>query len=494
MHPATPAPDPSFSPWRRLAIGGSVLLATASVLALALMANYLAHHYAPRWYLGAAGDHRLSPLTRGALDGLTNQVRITVFFDRQHPAYPGVRALLREYSAASSRLVVEEIDYTTNPAAAQAFRLRFPFTLDEDDPALVLFESGARSKVVPARDLRDYDTAAIVRGEPEARPVAFKGEMLFTSAINAVCEGSRRRVFFLEGHREHDFRSDAPQTGYRHLAALLEEDNVEVAGLQLAGQDEVPAECELLVIAGPQDPLTPGELSAIDRYLRRGGRLFVLFQHRARTGLERLLADWGVEVADTLVLDPDNSDRAILIVSRFGNHPVTRPLGGSRLYLLLPRAVQARRLPNILGAPARIEPLLRTGSNGVAVSTFVGGAYRFGPNDPEGEIPLAVAVERGALPGMAASLGTTRIVVVGESSFLANQLIQFAGGNRHFASSAINWLLDRSHLLGGIQPAPIRTYQVVMTPAEQQRIRLLLLVVLPGGALACGFLVWWRRH
>ncbi|MBX3744904.1 MAG: GldG family protein [Verrucomicrobiae bacterium] len=494
MHPPPPPSEPSFSPWRRLAIGGSVLLATASVLALAFMANYLAHHYAPRWYFGAAGDHRLSPLTRGALEGLTNHIRITVFFDRQHPVYPSVRALLREYAAASPRLTIEEIDFTTNPAAAQAFRLRVPFTLDENDPALVLFESGGRSKVVPARDLRDYDTAALIRGEPEAHPVAFKGELLFTSAINAVCEGSRRRVFFLEGHREHDFRSDAPQTGYRHLASLLEEDHIDVAGLSLAGRDDVPAECELLVIAGPQDPLTPGELSAIDRYLRRGGRLLVLFQHRSHTGLERLLADWGVDVADTLVLDAENSDRAILIVTRFGNHPVTRPLGGSRLYLLLPRAVQARRLPNILGAPARIEPLLRTGSNGVAVSTFVGGAHRFGPDDPQGEIPLAVAVERGALPGVAASLGTTRIVVVGESSFLANQLIQFVGGNRHFATSAINWLLDRSHLLGGIQPAPIRTYQVVMTPAEQHMIRLLLLVALPGGALAFGFLVWWRRH
>ena len=114
-------------------------------------------------------------------------------------------------------------------------------------------------------------------------------------------------------------------------------------------------------------------------------------------------------------------------------------------------------------------------------------------DDRRGEIPLAVGVERGSLPGVAASLGTTRIVAVGDSSFLANQLLELAG-NRPFAASSVNWLLDRSHLLGGIQPSPIRTYQVSLAPYQQQMLGWLLLVVLPGAALAVGFVVWWRRH
>ena len=130
---------------------------------------------------------------------------------------------------------------------------------------------------------------------------------------------------------------------------------------------------------------------------------------------------------------------------------------------------------------------------GVAVTSFVPGGYRFTPEDRRGEIPLAVAVERGALPGVAASLGTTRIVAVGDSTFLAGQLIEFAG-NRHFAISAVNWLLDRSHLLGGIAPTPIRTYQVILTPHQQTRLRWLLLAVCPGSILALGLIVWWGRH
>ena len=484
--------SPSFSRSGRLAIAASVLISTLSVLALAFMANYLAAHHAPRFYWGASRDYQLSPLTRTALQTLTNQVRVTVFFDRDHPVYPSVRALLREYRAVSPNLLIDYIDYTLHPTAAQEFRRRSPVTLRNEDPDLVLFEFGGRSKAVPARDLREYDTRAILRGQ-EAPPIAFNGEQLFTSAINAVCEGRPRKVFFLQGHGEHDLRADAPQTGYRKLVDQLSEDNIEIAPLSLNGMDDIPKDCELLVVAGAQERITGGERQVIDRYLRRGGRLLVLFAHRAMSGMENLLAEWGITVGDSLVLDTQNTDNGVLIVSQFGNHPVTRPLANSRLYLFLPRAVDAQPVANILGAPAQIKPLLLSGTNGIAVTAFAPDGYRLSAEDRRGAIPLAVAVERGSVPGVAASLGTTRIVAVGESTFLANSFIELAG-NRHFAATAVNWLLDRSQFLGGIQPAPIHTYQITMTPFQERMLRWFLLVILPGGVLCLGVIIWWRRH
>ncbi len=488
-----PIPRESFSLRNRLSIGASVVSSILAVLTLAVVANYLAAHHSPRFYWGASADYRLSPLTLGALEALTNRVRVTVFFDRDHEPYPSVRTLLSEYSSHSPLIEVEELDYRRNPVAAGEFRRRFPMTVTDEEPDLVLFESGGRTKTVPARDLRDYDTKALLRGEREVKPITFKGEILFTSAINAVCEGRPRRVSFLEGHREHDFRSEAIQTGYRKLAALFIEDNMEVSGLRLTGTGDVPAECELLVVAGSQDPLSPGELQAIDRYLRRGGRLLALFHYRARSGLETLLASWGINVTDSLVLDDGETENGLLSVARMAKHPVTSPLARSRLYLFQPRALDAQPGANILGAPASIQPIFLTGTNGVAVTTFVPGGYRYSPGDRRGEIPLAVAVERGALPGVATSLGTTRIVAVGDSTFLANQFIDWTG-NGHFGSSAANWLLDRSHLMGAIPPMPIRIYQVAMTPFQSRMLRFVLLALLPGSALAASLIVWWRRQ
>ncbi len=485
--------DPSFSPARRLSIAASVVLSTCATLVLVFLFNYLAQQHAPRLYWGASRDFQLSPHSRAALKTLTNRVVITVFFDRDHPAYPSVRATLREYAAASPLIEVKELDYTRNPSAALDFRRRFPALATGEQPDLVLFEAQGRTKVVQARDLRDYDTQALLRGQSEARPIGFKGELLFTSAINAVMEGAQRRVYFLTGHREHNINSPDVQAGYSFLGSVLREDNIELAPLGLSASTDVPRDCDVLVVAGPQDAFSETELQSIDRYLRRGGRLLVLFRHRAVTGLERLLSDWGLSVADSMVEDRDHSDSGALIVSRFGTHPITSPLADSRVYLFRPRAVEPRSVANILGAPARLETLMRSGTNGVAVTTFAQGDYRYSPDDQRGEIPLAVAVERGALPGVASNLGTTRIVAIGESTFLANRLIQF-GANRHVATSSLQWLLDRSHLLGGLPPVPIRTYQVIITPAQQRLLRLLLLGVLPGSALAMAFIVWWRRH
>jgi hypothetical protein len=68
-----------------------------------------------------------------------------------------------------------------------------------------------------------------------------------------------------------------------------------------------------------------------------------------------------------------------------------------------------------------------------------------------------VAVEKGAIKNVITERGTSRIVVVGDSIFLANHQMDSAA-NRDFAGYAVNWLLDRPHLLEGLGPRPITEY------------------------------------
>ena len=58
-------------------------------------------------------------------------------------------------------------------------------------------------------------------------------------------------------------------------------------------------DCNLLIIAGPRTAFSETELQKIDQYLAQGGRLFVLFNYfsiKHPTGLEPILARWGVNV------------------------------------------------------------------------------------------------------------------------------------------------------------------------------------------------------
>ena len=76
--------------------------------------------------------------------------------------------------------------------------------------------------------------------------------------------------------------------------------------------------------------------------------------------------------------------------------------------------------------------------------------------------PLMVAVEQTPVPGVANTRGTTRMIVVGDSFFLGNRQIE-SGANRDFAGYAANWLLDRTVLLDGIGPRPVKEFRLTMT-------------------------------
>jgi ABC-type uncharacterized transport system involved in gliding motility auxiliary subunit len=208
------------------------------------------------------------------------------------------------------------------------------------------------------------------------------------------------------------------------------------------------------------------------------------------TGLERLLAGWGVEVGHNFVFEAQQGragDVQQLIVSHFGNHPIVNPLANSRLLLIMPRSIGARaKSPQSADAP-KVTELAMTSSEGVA-SKPNGRAERQGAN-----IPLMVAVEKGAIQGIASDRGAARIVVVGDSYFLANAPIEVEA-NRDFARNAVNWLLNRDLLVQGIGSKTIKEYRIVMTASEMSRVRWLFIAGFPGGVLLLGFLVWFRRR
>ncbi|HEY3148683.1 MAG TPA: hypothetical protein VGJ75_20145, partial [Dongiaceae bacterium] len=91
-----------------------------------------------------------------------------------------------------------------------------------------------------------------------------------------------------------------------------------------------------------------------------------------------------------------------------------------------------------------------------------------------------------------AERGTTRMVVVGESVFLGNQMIDSAA-NREFAAHTVNWLLDRSYLLA-VPPKPIREFKLAMTESQLAATQWILLAGIPGFVLLMGLAVWVRRR
>ena len=491
---------PSFSRARKWNITLNTALLVLSVLALLTMINYLAARHHSRFDLSGTGRIDLSPLTRQVLDTATNELRVILYFDREEPLFKMSHALLKAYAAENPRVVIQTIDYTRDTSAALAAKKKYNL-VEKNDRDLVIFDCQDRTKFVYQGELSDLDMNELLAGNSgEIKRVAFKGEMMFTSAILSVLTPRQLKAYFLQGHDEHNPASDDGLMGYSKFAGVLRENGVKSEPLRLEGVAEIPSDCNLLIVAGPRLKMLPEVVEKIERYLKQGGRMLALFNFNSAnrdTGLERTLAEWGVVVGRNFVVDEQfamSRDKRDMVVSAFGTHRMVRPLFGSGLYLLRPRTVSSEKGARRGADAPQVEEIVFTSRGGRVIENFrPDDSPSPTSSDPIGRMPLVVAVERGGVRNVSAERGATRIVVAGDSIFLANDTIDKVA-NHEFASHAINWLLAREELLIGIPPRPLKAYKLTMSRAELISVQWLLLAGMPGGALLLGGLVWMRRR
>src|ERR1041384_6761566 len=120
-----------------------------------------------------------------------------------------------------------------------------------------------------------------------------------------------------------------------------------------------------------------------------------------------------------------------------------------------------------LSIAPKVEEIAFTGPHAIGISD---------PNTLPRKFPLMVAVEKRAIKGVVNERGTTRLLVLGDSLFLDNQVIE-SPAHRDFASYAINWLLDRTVLLQGIGPRSVTEYRVIMSKKQKQTVQWILLMI-----------------
>jgi hypothetical protein len=489
---------PSFLPHRRWSAGLQVLVLLVVVFSVVVMANVLSRDHPLRLHLSTQTRLELSPRTLSFLHSMTNRVRVTLYYDKEAPLYSTIADLLTEYQLANSRISVQSVDYLREVGLGEKIKTQYDL-----GPAtnLIIFDCEGRGKSrVPGNLLEEATLEQVPNGQQlewRRRPTAFRGEMAFTGALLAVTSPKPPKAYFLTGHGEHQIESNDGARGYSKFASVLQENYIEVAPLPF-DTNAIPADCNLLIIAGPTAKIPDLQLNHIAQYLTQGGRLLALFNVESydtktrvwrETGLEKILARWGVAVGSNVIRDEEHSsspDRSDVIVSAFSRHPLVNPLMDNGLFFILPRSIGklSQTAQSVDGV--HVEEVAFTGTN--AIATDSAPARR--------RFPLMVAVERTPLKGVITERGTTRMIVAGDSFCLANnQLDGTVLANREFAGLAASWLLDRTQLLeGGPGPRPVQVYKLVMTKTRLQQAEMILLAGMPGAVLVLGGLVWLRRR
>lgn len=484
------------------------------MLSIVVMLNYLGARHYRRIPLESTRLRQLAPQTVRVLSSITNPVQITVFFEpeRDETLFNLLTGLLREFTLVNRQISFRVLNPVRQPAAVEAALAGYKLTALKDKDFVVV-ESGGRIRTIFANEIGIYRIEITERpGEATAqykrRLVAFQGEQLLAEAMLSLANPTTGRVYFLQGHGEHDPEVVAHPHGYSKLAELLSQTmNLSWEKLNLTNTGRVPPDCALLIVAGARHAFTQSEIEQVDDYLRRGGRALILLSSMAigdDSRLDLLLSRWGLLAPRKIVFDPQFSPTGndLLTAGLNGEHPVTRALladsPDTRLRLVMPRWIGRVQSPESTPTPdmPAISVLATTSDGAYETSSFRDGVpYRNPYLDRQGRFPLIVAVEHGAVRGVSSERGLTRMIIAGDSLFLDNELIDSPPANRYFASLAASWLLDRPQVVfEGVLPTPVREYRLIMTPGQLAASRWLMLVIIPGAFLGLGLLVWWSRR
>ena len=461
--------------------------------------NTLSLSHFKRWDLTDSKQHSLSPESVSYIQGLTNPVRIIVTRSTDESSselqsyYNDIENLAKEYVyvsqvEGSGPITVEFVNVFQQTLVAQQLADEFGI----NQPNLIIFASETKHRVITPDEIYKME---------EMEKTAFRGEQVFTSALLDVSSPQKTTIYFLKGHGELDINNVDPISGLSLLTGELRQRNFTVETLDLTSPNsQVPEDANLLVLAGPTQPLLAREVNLLKDYLsENAGRLVILIDPAVNNNLGDLFYQWGILAEDMVVWDRDSDymmDGGDILIRRFDSeHPITESMAKNSQSVVvgLSRPIRAD-----IGAPLddrlSVHPIIG-GSETSWGERFYRDEKEFGYNedvDLKGPVSIAVVSERSISSDLGIDIPGGRMVVFGSSNMITNSRLNVLG-NLTLILNTFNWSLDRNNLLS-IAPRPIDRLSITLSQEEMKQLRIAILFLLPGLSAILGTFVYWLRR
>ena len=465
---------------RQARFGTLAAASAAVVLAILVAINYLSNRHNHRWDLTAAKQFELSDQTKKVLHDLKEPVNVTVFARSEE--FQPFRDRLDEYGYQSKMVHADYIDPEKKPALAQRYGVTQLGT--------VVFDYKGRNEKVTNNTEQD-----------------------FTNALIKVVQGRQPKVYFTQGHGEKDPNS-SDRGGYNGINTALKNDNFAVDTVVLAQQTDVPADADVVIIAGPKTDLLQPEVDMLRRYLAKGGKLFAMLDPVLKPDapkpdqLTALLKEWDIAADDDVVLDISGmgrligTDESVPVAASYPPHAITQNFNLLTAYPL------ARSMTPIDGGVngRNAQRIVETSKNSWGETNLkgltAGQPAKQDPEDKTGPVSIAAAVSAPATAapapktppanGEAPKTPETRVVAFGDSDFASNAALGIQG-NRDLFLNSVNWLAQQENLIS-IRARDPEDRRITLTAAQETGIFYLTVLIVPGLILLTGVQTWWRRR
>ncbi len=464
---------------RQARYGANVALSIVGVIGIAIFVNAIVvQRFDKRVDITINKLYTLSEQTRKILKSVDKDIRVIAFLGQNVPAQnqQRIRDILALYQRETRFVTVSYADPYIDQSLTNKYNIRVEGT--------IVFESDTR-----------HEKVTIIE------------EQKFTSSILKLIRDESKKIYFLVGHEEHEIE-DFNDSGYSGIRTELENQNYAPLSLSLLTEPDIPADCEVLVIAGPKATLTRHELDVVSEYLGRNGKLLLMLDPSLTSaadvniGLVRLMKKWGIKIGNDLVIDETSFVPLYgpsAPVPGFELHEITRSMRDLVVFL------RARSVTPIVdsGVNLSVKSFAKTiggaqdswgererGSDGTFSRELV---YTPGVDTPP-PVSIAVAVEQKVDNNSQdeASGSPTRIVVFGDSDFASNAALREA--NRDLFLSTINWLTLEDDLIA-IRPIDLQKQALRQMRVQDTRlVQITSVFLIPLIVFIAGTIVWWQRR
>lgn len=431
--------------------------------------------------------YTLTNESKQILARIARPIRITGFYS---PAMLQQREIddqfFRQYEIETNGMITRDyINPNEQPAVAERFNL-------QSDGTIYISYLNTDGTV-------DFSTLARVsRSGSQERDL--------TEAISRLLISGELTVYFDISHGERD-PQDGSQDGISGINNGIRESGLITQPLSLTeiaqSGGNIPDNASSLVLARPIIDFSSAEVAVLDRYLKRGGALFimadVLYNEDAFLRQDSLLnqylwANFGVRALDAVVVDTASSVETPLdIVSAaiFVNNSITERMDQSSTpaRFKLARAVEASETPPANTPNGRLimsSPFPASYGETNLKALGETNTYQYDEGqDIQGPLTTAVWANN--------EQTGAKVLLVGDSDWVTNGLVQ-SGGNAILFTDGLSWLTGFSdRIFFGVQTYGAGLPVINMTGQQLDVIAFVTQLLMPGIVLLAGVLIWWRR-
>lgn len=496
--------------WGRRATreGANSATLTLTVVGLLVAVNYLGDRHNEHWDFTESRQFTLSEQSLQIVRNLDRDVQL-LLFDQQSGAQV-FADLLELYADASERVSFEVIDQEAEPGRASIF-------LTENEAGIpfgtVMLQSNGKTERVSSMAV---------------------DEQGITNAFIRLVKEEKKNVYFVGGHQEKEL-IDVEANGLSSMRSKLEASNYTVRTLQLLedvaeGKVHIPEDASAIIIAGPRADFLTAEIDALRTHVDAGGKLIVLVDPVIQQGDSKptSLVDWlaelGVVFGDGVIIDASGVGQLFgfgpdvpLVTNYAPFHPVTEDFSNIASVFPLVRSVDHDGETSNGFEYTAILTTSESSWGETSTDDIAAGRVRADDNEKQGPLNVALALTRTIAPepvepdepgkndeadakptdqnhGNEQSAPVeSRVVVVGDSDFIANNLAMAPIGNADLFINMVNWVARDDDLIA-IRPRASTDRRVFLNQQQQQNVFYLSLLILPGVIVATGVSMWFSRR